>query len=56
MFMGVTTNNQQIRLMVLHTQEFEGLLFNLLSSKTGLILMTVTSSAKEKQNTSTKTA
>lgn len=56
MFMGVITNNQQIRLMFLDTQEFEGLLINLSSSKKGLILTTVRSSAKEKQNTSAKTA
>lgn len=56
MFMGVITNNQQIRLMFLHTQEFEGLLINLSSSKEGLILMTVRNSAKEKQNTSANAA
>lgn len=56
MFMGVITNNQQIRLMFLHTHEFEGLLINLSSSKKSLILMTVRSSAKEKQNTSANTA
>lgn len=56
MFMGVITNNQQIRLMFLDTQGFEGLLINLSSSKKGLILTTARSLAKEKQSTSAKTA
>jgi len=55
-FTGVITNNQQIRLVFLHTQGFEGLPINLSSSKKGLILMTVRSLAKEKQNNSAKTA
>lgn len=48
MFTGVITNTQQRRSTLLH--EFEVLLVS--PSKTGLTLMTVRSSAKEKQNCS----